>query len=133
MANQDGGVLTYFFEDEALALIACQAFYDNDGFCDAFHNNKASIVLASDANVIGDRNGAIFLWGNQSCNTIADAQTLADGHATYLGECLRVDADALAFSTADVAELLGFILLSWVVGYVGGLTVLMLKKAVEAI
>ena len=131
--NPGAGALTYFFADGNDALTACLAFYDDDGFCDAFHKDTSNRVISSNAKIIGDRQGAVFLWGNQSCQAIADTQTLLDGHATYLGECLRADADALSFSRADVAELSGFILLSWVIGYIGGLTMLAIKKAIESI
>lgn len=133
MNNTGGGVLTYYFSNGIDALAACESFYDDNNFCDGFHDNASNKTLSTTAPVIGDKSGAVFIWEVQNCAQVADSLTVSNGYATYLGECMRSDSDAQALTTTDVAELSGYLLFAWTIGYCAGVLVKVLHKAVEAI
>jgi hypothetical protein len=129
----DAGIIKYEFSTAIDAYNACVDFYGFAAVCNGYYVENPPILLTNNPPLIGHRDAALFQWDTQVCAQVADAQTVLDGYATYVGECMQYGSDALAFTTADVAELSGYILLAWVLGYCGGFLVKTATKAVEMV
>ena len=132
---------SFHFEDKSNATVACQEYYGNWDrlYCDAFYvfdpKAKRHRDIRSDAPQIGHLSYGVFEW-NQFCIEIADSSNVAEGKATYIGQCMSTDPDVQIVRLLETDELTmvtGFFVFSWVIGYTSGQIVRAITKAVEAV